>query len=243
MKAWCGFILSEENMISRNMHRGRIERKRGRIVDRGNHKSLGVHTKTVTFASLISETVEEDIIKAIDVLNRGGVILYPTDTIWGIGCDATNEEAVNKVYKIKERADSKALIVLLDSTAKLDRYVEEVPEIAYDLIEVSEKPLTVVYDKGKNMAKNLLSEDGSVAIRVTNELFSKTLCARFRRPIVSTSANISGEATAACFNQISPVIRERVDYIVNVRQSESETKQSSSIIKISTGGVIKIIRE
>lgn len=243
MKKQGGFIPIKGNMICRNMYRAEIVRKSVRIVDRGNYKSFGLHTKTVTFASLISETVEEDIIKAIEVLNRGGVILYPTDTIWGIGCDATNEEAVNKVYKIKERADSKALIVLLDSTAKLDRYVEEVPEIAYDLIEVSEKPMTVVYDKGKNMAKNLLSEDGSVAIRITNEPFSKTLCARFRRPIVSTSANISGEATAACFNQISPEIKERVDYIVNYRQSESESKQSSSIIKISTGGVIKIIRE
>ena len=142
----------------------------------------------------------EDIKKACEVMAAGGIILYPTDTIWGIGCDATNEKAVQRVYELKRRADNKAMLVLMDSEAKLDRYVSDVPDIAWDLISVSDKPLTIIYSSAKNLATNLLGADGSVGIRITNEEFSKKLCERFRKPLVSTSANVSGEPSHANFS-------------------------------------------
>ena len=187
--------------------------------------------------------MEEDIKKCIEVLNKGGLILYPTDTIWGIGCDATNPDAVKKVYDLKCREDNKAMLVLLDSVNNLDRYVREVPEIAYDLIDVAVSPLTIIYDNGYNLAPNLLGENGSVGIRVTNEKFSQMLCKRFRRPIVSTSANISGEASALTFREISQAIKDGVDYIVNYRRCDNEKRKASSIIKLDANGVIKILRK
>ena len=144
----------------------------------------------------------EDIKKACEVMAAGGIILYPTDTIWGIGCDATNEKAVQRVYELKRRADNKAMLVLMDSEAKLDRYVSDVPDIAWDLISVSDKPLTIIYSSAKNLATNLLGADGSVGIRITNEEFSKKLCERFRKPLVSTSANVSGEPSPANFSEV-----------------------------------------
>ena len=147
-------------------------------------------------------------------MQKGGVILYPTDTVWGIGCDATNEEAVKRVYEIKQRSDSKAMLVLVDSPVKVDFYVQDVPSVAWDLIELTTKPLTVIYDGARNLAPNLLAEDGSVGIRVTNEEFSKQLCFRFRKAIVSTSANISGQPGAANFTEISEEVKSAVDYIV-----------------------------
>lgn len=185
----------------------------------------------------------EEIKKAIEVMRNGGVILYPTDTIWGIGCDATNEEAVKKVYEIKKRADSKALICLVDSEAKIDFYVKDVPPVAWDLIELSTKPLTVIYDGARNLAPNLLAEDGSVGIRVTNEEFSKQLCFRFRKAVVSTSANISGEPSPKSFADISDEIKNAVDYIVGVRQNEKGGVKPSSIIKLGASGVVQVIRE
>ncbi|MBP3245918.1 MAG: threonylcarbamoyl-AMP synthase [Bacteroidaceae bacterium] len=185
----------------------------------------------------------EEIKKAVEVMRNGGVILYPTDTIWGIGCDATNEEAVKKVYEIKKRADSKALICLVDSEAKIDFYVKDVPPVAWDLIELSTKPLTVIYDGARNLAPNLLAEDGSVGIRVTNEEFSKQLCFRFRKAVVSTSANISGEPSPKSFADISDEIKNAVDYIVGVRQNEKGGVKPSSIIKLGAGGVVQVIRE
>ena len=185
----------------------------------------------------------EEIKKAVEVMRNGGVILYPTDTIWGIGCDATNEEAVKKVYEIKKRADSKALICLVDSEAKIDFYVKDVPPVACDLIELSTKPLTVIYDGARNLAPNLLAEDGSVGIRVTNEEFSKQLCFRFRKAVVSTSANISGEPSPKSFADISDEIKNAVDYIVGVRQNEKGGVKPSSIIKLGAGGVVQVIRE
>ena len=149
----------------------------------------------------------EDIKKACEVMAAGGIILYPTDTIWGIGCDATNEKAVQRVYELKRRADNKAMLVLMDSEAKLDRYVSDVPDIAWDLISVSDKPLTIIYSSAKNLATNLLGADGSVGIRITNEEFSKKLCERFRKPLVSTSANVSGEPSPANFSEVSEVIK------------------------------------
>ena len=149
----------------------------------------------------------EDIKKACEVMAAGGIILYPTDTIWGIGCDATNEKAVQRVYELKRRTDNKAMLVLMDSEAKLDRYVSDVPDIAWDLISVSDKPLTIIYSSAKNLATNLLGADGSVGIRITNEEFSKKLCERFRKPLVSTSANVSGEPSPANFSEVSEVIK------------------------------------
>jgi len=176
-------------------------------------------------------------------MNKGGVILYPTDTIWGIGCDATNEEAVRRVYEIKQRSDSKAMLVLVDSAAKVDFYVREVPDITWDLIEVAEKPLTVIYPGARNLAPNLLAEDGSVGIRITNEEFSRRLCLQFKRAIVSTSANISGQPSPANFSEVSDEIKSLVDYVVKYRQDEIGHPQPSGIIKFDADGTFKIIRK
>lgn len=176
-------------------------------------------------------------------MREGGVILYPTDTIWGIGCDATNEDAVRRVYEIKQRQDSKAMLVLVDSSVKVDFYVRDVPEVAWDLIDLADKPLTIIYSGARNLAANLLAEDGSVGIRVTNEDFSKRLCQQFRKAIVSTSANISGRPSPKNFSEISEEVKSAVDYIVGYRQEEMSNPKPSSIIKLDKGGVIKIIRE
>lgn len=177
------------------------------------------------------------------MLVSGGLILYPTDTIWGIGCDATNEEAVHRVYELKRRVDSKALITLLDNPIKLDYYIDEVPSIAWDLIELSEKPLTIIYDGARNVAPNLMAEDGSLAIRITKEKFSQELCKRFRKALVSTSANISGDPAPANFDDISEEIKQGVDYIVKYRQDDTSKSKASSIIKLGKTGEVKIIRE
>ena len=184
----------------------------------------------------------EDIQKACEIMQAGGIILYPTDTIWGIGCDATNEKAVQKVYELKKRTDNKAMLVLTDSSAKLSMYVSDMPDIAWDLIEVADKPLTIIYPKAKNLAANLLADDQSVGIRITNETFSKTLCERFRKPIVSTSANISGQPSPSNFNEISEEIKAGVDYVVNFRQDEKIKANPSGIIKLGEGGVVQVIR-
>lgn len=191
----------------------------------------------------MTEKMKEDIKKACEVLQKGGVILYPTDTVWGIGCDATNEAAVKRVYEIKQRTDSKAMLVLVDSDVKVDYYVQDVPEVAWDLIQYATKPLTIIYDGARNLASNLLAEDGSVGIRVTNEEFSKQLCFRFRKAIVSTSANISGRPAPASFNEIDDEVKQAVDYIVGYRQDEPAGARPSSILKLGKGGVVKIIRE
>ena len=176
-------------------------------------------------------------------MREGGVILYPTDTGWGIGCDATNEDAVRRVYEIKQRLDSKAMLVLVDSSVKVDFYVRDVPEVAWDLIDLADKPLTIIYSGARNLAANLLAEDGSVGIRVTNEEFSKRLCRQFRKAIVSTSANISGQPSPKNFSEISEEVKSAVDYIVGYRLEEMSNPRPSSFIKLGKGGVIKIIRE
>lgn len=187
--------------------------------------------------------MKDEIKKACEVMQKGGVILYPTDTVWGIGCDATNEEAVKRIFEIKKRADSKAMLVLVDSPVKVDFYVQDVPNVAWDLIEMTTKPLTVIYDGARNLAPNLIAEDGSVGIRVTSEEFSKQLCFRFRKAIVSTSANISGQPAPAVFSEISDEIKNAVDYIVDYRRGEKGPAKPSSIIKLGKGGTVKIIRE
>lgn len=187
--------------------------------------------------------MKEDIRRALDVLNKGGVILYPTDTIWGIGCDATNEEAVSRVYAIKRRTDAKALITLVDSEAKIQGYVREIPDVAWQLIDCSIRPLTIIYDGARHLAPNLLAEDGSVAIRLTREAFSRELCLRFHRPIVSTSANLSGEPSPATFDDISEDIKQAVDYVCTSRRDDRTPARPSSIIKLAANGEVKIIRE
>lgn len=185
---------------------------------------------------------DENIKQAINVLRAGGVILYPTDTIWGLGCDATNEKAVERVFKIKHRPTSKSLIVMVDNVAKLSLYVEDMPDVAWDLVECATEPLTVIYERGKNLAPNVINDDGSIAIRITNEEVSRLLCNRFGRPLVSTSANISGKPSAATFAQISEEIKQAVDYIVPLRQDETQSPSPSKIIKLNTNGSFKIIR-
>ena len=191
-------------------------------------------------------TREQDIKNAVEVLRKGGVILYPTDTVWGIGCDATNSEAVKRVYEIKEREDSKALICLVDSDARLQRYVRHVPEVAWQLIDSLQdsdaKPTTLILDGAINLAENLIAEDGSVALRITQEAFSKELCYKFQKALVSTSANISGQPAAQNYQDIDPVLLERVDYVCWTRRQEHKPHKPSSIIRLREDGEVTIIR-
>ena len=185
----------------------------------------------------------EDIKKALEVLKNGGIILYPTDTIWGLGCDATNVEAVKRIYEIKQRSDSKNMLILLDNPAYLSYYVENVPELANDLIDLSEKPLTIIYQGAKNLASNLISQDGSIGIRVTNDNFCKQLISRLRKPLVSTSANVSGKTSPSNFNEIQEEIIKAADYVVVYRQDDYVKAQESSIIKLGIKGEVEIIRK
>lgn len=187
--------------------------------------------------------MQDDIIKATEVLKSGGIILYPTDTIWGIGCDATNKEAIQRIYSIKKREDSKSMLILMENPALLERYVEDVPEVAWDLIEITTTPLTVIYENAKNLPANLIAPDGSIGIRFTKETFTQRLLQRIRRPVVSTSANISGEKSPATFDEISEEIKSKVDYIVNYRQNDYTKMTPSSIIKLGPGAQIDILRK
>lgn len=192
-------------------------------------------------------TREQDIKNAVEVLRKGGVILYPTDTIWGIGCDATNVEAVKRVYEIKQRNDSKALICLVDSDARLQRYVRKVPDVAWQLIdslqESGSKPTTLILDGAINLAENLIAEDGSIGMRITQEPFSKELCYRFQKAIVSTSVNISGEPAAQNYGDIDPRLLEAVDYVCWSRRQEHKPHAPSSIIRLKENGEVTIIRK
>lgn len=186
--------------------------------------------------------IEQDIKNAVETMRNGGTILYPTDTVWGIGCDATNPDAVAKIYKIKQRSDTKAMICLVDSEGRLQRYVRNVPEVAWNIIELSQKPTTVILDEAVNLAPNLIAEDGSVAMRVTREPFSKQLCYRFQKPLVSTSANISGLPAAQNYRDIAPEIIQAVDYVCWSRRQEHKPHTPSSIIKLTKDGLVTIIR-
>lgn len=186
--------------------------------------------------------LKEEVRRAAEVVRRGGVILYPTDTVWGIGCDATNPDAVRKVYELKRRTDNKALITLVASVDDAAFYIDEMPEVAEQLIAYSEKPITIVYDRGIRLAPNLLGEDGSVGIRVTKEEFSNALCRHLRKPLVSTSANISGEPTPAVFPEISNEIINAVDYVVNYRRDDLTLRQPSTVMRLGNGGEFKILR-
>jgi L-threonylcarbamoyladenylate synthase len=190
---------------------------------------------------------EEDIRNAVETMRKGGVILYPTDTVWGIGCDATNAEAVKRVYEIKQRDDSKALICLVDSDARLQRYIRNVPDVAWQLIDSLQdsdaKPTTLILDGAINLAENLIADDGSIGLRITNEPFSKELCYRFQKAIVSTSANISGEPAAQNYCDIDPRILEAVDYVCWSRRQEHKPHTPSSIIRLKENGEVTIIRK
>ena len=186
--------------------------------------------------------MDDDLKKACEVLRKGGVILYPTDTIWGLGCDATREDAVKRIYEIKRRSDSKSMLTLLDSPTRLDRYVDDLPEIAFNLIECSDKPLTIIYSGAKNLATNLIAPDGTIGIRITQEMFSQKLCRQFGKPIVSTSANFSGDPAPSNFSEINKEIFRLVDYAVHYRSDETQKSKPSSIIRLEKNGVIKIIR-
>ena len=198
---------------------------------------------TYIYCIMTQKEIAEDIQKAVETLRSGGLILYPTDTIWGIGCDAGNSKAVERVYQLKRRADSKALICLVDSANRLQKYVFRVPDVAWDLIEYATKPLTLILDEACNLAPQLIAEDGSVGLRVTQERISHELCYRFQKAVVSTSANISGEPSPANFTEISPEIIAGVDYVMKSRQNDLSKATPSQIIKLGLDGGVQIIRK
>ena len=183
-----------------------------------------------------------DVTEAVKVLRSGGVILYPTDTVWGLGCDATNAQAVRRIYEIKQRAENKSLIILVNSVPMLERYVDNPPEIALQIAELSGKPLTIIYDRGRSLAEGVASSDGSVGVRVCSEPFCDELITALRKPLVSTSANISGSTTPAIFDEISEEVKAAADYICLWRQDDRSRATPSSVIKVSGNGVVKIIR-
>jgi L-threonylcarbamoyladenylate synthase len=201
-----------------------------------------------------------DLQSALRVLRSGGIIVYPTDTVWGIGCDATNAEAVAKIYALKQREDSKSMLVLLDSPAKLNYYIADIPDAAWmllgvqntdrssdrvqtDLQDEESKPLTIIYPNARNLAPNLIAEDGSIGIRITNEPFSKALCEQLRHPIVSTSANISGQPSAHFYAEIEQAILDGADYVCRFRRDDDCPHQPSSIIKVNADNTFIIIRK
>jgi L-threonylcarbamoyladenylate synthase len=184
----------------------------------------------------------DDITESLNTLKSGGVILYPTDTIWGLGCDATNSSAVEKIFKIKSRIVSKSLLILVNSEQMLDRYVKDIPEISFELISVADTPLTIIYPEGKNLAPGVCSDDGSVGIRICHEEFCSELINRFRKPIVSTSANLSGSPSPGHFGEIDKALIEKVDYVVKYRQDDRQKHFASPVIKFEKDGSLKIIR-
>lgn len=188
------------------------------------------------------DVFENDLKNALKVLKEGGTILYPTDTVWGIGCDATNSGAVEKIFKIKKRPDSKSMIILVDTISLAENYVREIPGIVYDLVKLSNRPLTIIYPEAVNIAGNLTGEDGSAGIRVCHEKFCSELIRRFGKPVVSTSANISGSVAPSFFLEIDGKIVNSVDYVVKYRQKERRRSAPSPVIKIDKNGIIKIIR-
>lgn len=183
----------------------------------------------------------DDLREAVEVLKKGGIILYPTDTIWGIGCDASNSEAVKRIFALKERADAKAMLSLVGSEGQLQRTVNDIPEVAWELIDAAVKPLTIIYDHPVGLAPELLAPDGSAGIRITSEPFSRALCERLRRPVISTSANKSGQPSPASFSDISPEIIDGVDYVVRFKR-DRKGGSASNIIKLGEAGRVKVIR-
>ncbi|HUX95889.1 MAG TPA: L-threonylcarbamoyladenylate synthase [Bacteroidales bacterium] len=186
---------------------------------------------------------EEDIREALTALRSNGIVLYPTDTIWGLGCDATSQEAVEKIFRIKSRDENKSLLILVNSEQMLERYVHDIPEIALELISVADGPLTIIYPKGKNLAKGVCSEDGSAGIRICRDEFCNEMISRFRKPVVSTSANFSGNLSPQFFDEIDKQLIKSVDYVVKYRQDDRRKHSASPVIKLSSDGSIKILRK
>lgn len=186
--------------------------------------------------------LSEEINNCLTVLKKGGIILYPTDTVWGIGCDATNHLAIEKIFQLKKRDENKSMICLMSDFKMLNQYIESVPEVAYDILKYAKKPTTIIYDRPLHVAENLIAEDNSLAIRVTKDEFCKTLIQKLRRPLVSTSANLGGEKTPQSFKEIDPVILEGVDYVVNLHH-EKKSAKPSAIIKLKNDGSVKVIRQ
>ncbi len=186
---------------------------------------------------------KEDLNSALEVLQKGGLILYPADIGWAIGCDGANPEAVEKLLGLEDRLKTDDISLLIENEVRLNSYVQEVPEMAYDLIELSEKPITIVYPEAKNLPENLIPEDGSIAIRVTNEQFTKTLCQKLRKPLVFTSATIGGDKVPGSFDEIADEVIQKVDYVVKYRQSDASVSAKYGIIRLGLDGQVKVIRE
>jgi len=186
--------------------------------------------------------LKEEVAKAFKIIQDGGIILYPTDTIWGIGCDATNTDAVKKIYKLKQRDEAKSMIILLDTANKLESYINEVNPLAYDLIEYAENPLTLVMPGAKNISPSLIAPDGSVGIRVVKHPFCEQLIQRLRKPLVSTSANISGRPSPQYFSQIDDEIISGVDYVADIEQHDMEIKTPSTIMGLAPDGRFEFLR-
>ena len=216
---------------------------------------LSYFWETVVMNKTTERYSKEDLQEAVRVMREGGIILYPTDTVWGIGCDATNAEAVERIYRLKKRADAKAMLCLLDAPGKIQGYVTQVPAIAWDLLACEDnsdsemddveapQPLTIIYPGAKNVAPNLLAEDGSLGIRITQEPFSKALCAQLRHPVVSTSANLSGSPAARTFDEITDEILSGVDYICHFRRNDRTPSKPSGIIKLGLNNEVQVIRK
>lgn len=186
--------------------------------------------------------MQDKLTKAAEVVKDGGIILYPTDTIWGIGCDPSNREAVKRVFELKGRVDSKSLIILVHTEALLNRYVKEIPEVCYDLIDYADKPLTIIYPQGQHVAEGVCAEDGSLAVRLTKSKICNELMNKLKCGLVSTSANVSGDPSPASYDEINPVIIEGVDYVLDL-EPEQKNASASQIIKISNNGTFQIIRK
>lgn len=186
--------------------------------------------------------LKEEVAKALKIIQEGGIILYPTDTIWGIGCDATNTEAVKKIFALKQRDEVKSMIILLDTENKLESYIKEVPSIAYDLIEYAENPLTLVMPGAKNISPALVATDGSVGVRIVKHDFCQQVIQRLRKPLVSTSANISGKPSPQKFDEIEQKIIDNVDYVVSLEQHSTEKKKPSTIMRLNPDGRFEFIR-
>ena len=191
----------------------------------------------------MQQNMEKQISKAVEVPKKGGVIIYPTDTIWGIGCDATNPKAVEKVFEIKRRSDSKSLIVLASDTGMINQYVQQIPEIAYQLIELNDKPMTIIYPNAAGLAENVVAEDGSIGIRIPMNDFCIKLIRAFKKPIVSTSANISGENAPQNYGEIAKEILDAADFVADPELEGKSTHKASQILKVGLGGEIEIIRK
>lgn len=195
---------------------------------------MNTHDNTVTIDS-------RDLAQAVEVLKKGGVILYPTDTVWGLGCDASNPEAVARIYEIKKREDAKSMLTLVGSEGQLQSTVADIPDVAWQLIDAAVRPLTIIYSHPRGVAPNLLAPDGSLGVRITSEPFSQRLCQRLGHPVVSTSANQSGKKTPTSFADIDPSILECVDYVVGYGRNLPKGR-ASDIIKVADGGLVEIIR-